>query len=73
MSRRSTGSSSSKYGDAYSVLRAKLDQWLCEKAEEEGVMVINNITVTGLLIEDGKVCGVKMCIRDSPRGARSCP
>lgn len=47
-----------KYGDAYSVLRAKLDQWLCEKAEEEGVMVINNITVTGLLIEDGKVCGV---------------
>ena len=47
-----------KYGDACSVLRAKLDQWLCEKAEEEGVMVINNITVTGLLIEDGKVCGV---------------
>lgn len=47
-----------KYEEAYSVLRAKLDQWMCEKAEEEGAMVVNNIAVTELLIENGKVCGV---------------
>lgn len=47
-----------KYEEAYSVLRAKLDQWMCEKTEEEGAMVINNIAVTELLIENGKVCGV---------------
>lgn len=47
-----------KYEEAYSVLRAKLDQWICEKAEEEGAMVVNNIAVTELLIENGKVCGV---------------
>lgn len=43
---------------AYSVLRAKLDAWLAEQAEEEGVMLVQNICVNDLLVEDGAVCGV---------------
>lgn len=44
---------------SYSVLRAKLDPWLAEKAEEEGAMIIPGSTVEGLIIRDGKVCGIK--------------
>ena len=43
---------------AYAVLRAKLDAWLGEQAEEEGVMLIQNILVDSLIVEDGRVCGV---------------
>ncbi len=45
-------------GAAYSVLRARLDAWLSEQVEESGAMLINNICVTGLLVEEGRVCGV---------------
>ncbi|MBM4761279.1 FAD-dependent oxidoreductase [Bacillus sp. B15-48] len=44
---------------SYSVLRAKLDPWLSGKAEEEGAMVIPGTTVDGLIIREGKVCGIK--------------
>ncbi len=44
---------------SYSVLRAKLDAWLAEKAEEAGAMIIPGSTVDGLIIRDGKVCGIK--------------
>lgn len=43
---------------AYSVLRAKLDVWLAEQAENEGAMIVQNIVVTDLVVEDGRVCGV---------------
>ena len=43
---------------AYSVLRAKLDMWLAEQAENEGAMLVQNIVVTDLVVEDGRVCGV---------------
>lgn len=43
---------------AYSVLRAKLDAWLGEQAENEGVLLVQNIVVTDLLLRDGRVCGV---------------
>ncbi|TGE39275.1 FAD-dependent oxidoreductase [Desulfosporosinus fructosivorans] len=43
---------------SYSVLRAKLDAWLAEKAEAEGAMIIYGSTVTDLLVKDGKVAGV---------------
>lgn len=43
---------------AYSVLRAKLDAWLGEQTENEGVMLIQNICVSELLVEDKRVCGV---------------
>ena len=45
---------------SYSVLRAKLDAWLAAKAEEAGAMMIPGSTVTGLIVRDGKVCGVKI-------------
>ncbi|WP_019240291.1 MULTISPECIES: FAD-dependent oxidoreductase [Bacillus] len=44
---------------SYSVLRAKFDPWLAAKAEEEGAMIIPGTTVDGLIIRDGKVCGIK--------------
>lgn len=45
---------------SYTVLRAKFDAWLAEKAEEAGAMLVPASTVTGLIIRDGKVCGVKI-------------
>lgn len=44
---------------SYTVLRAKLDSWLANKAEEAGAMLIPNTTVDSLLVRDGKVCGVR--------------
>lgn len=44
---------------SYSVLRAKFDPWLAGKAEEEGAIIIPGTTVDGLIIRDGKVCGIK--------------
>lgn len=45
--------------DSYSVLRGEFDQWLAEKAEEVGVQIIPGILVDDLIVQDGKVCGVK--------------
>lgn len=45
---------------SYSVLRGKFDAWLAGKAEEAGASVIPGSTVTGLILRDGKVCGVKI-------------
>lgn len=45
-------------GKSYSVLRSKFDQWLAEKAEEAGVMLITGIRVDDLIVRDGRVCGV---------------
>ncbi|WP_425805174.1 FAD-dependent oxidoreductase [Desulfitobacterium sp. Sab5] len=45
---------------SYSVLRSKFDAWLASKAEEVGAMMIPGSTVTGLIIKDGKVSGIKI-------------
>jgi electron transfer flavoprotein-quinone oxidoreductase len=45
--------------NAFSVLRAKFDPWLAGQAEEAGAMLIPGYTVDELLVEDGKVRGVK--------------
>jgi electron transfer flavoprotein-quinone oxidoreductase len=45
--------------NAFSVLRAKFDPWLAAQAEEAGAMVMPGFTVDDLLIENGRVCGVK--------------
>ncbi|WP_312422919.1 FAD-dependent oxidoreductase [Anaerospora hongkongensis] len=45
---------------SYTVLRAKLDAWLAAKAEEAGAMLVPASTVDGLIIKEGKVCGVKI-------------
>ncbi len=41
-----------------SVIRAKLDNWLSQQCEDAGVMIIQGILVTDLIIRDGKVCGI---------------
>lgn len=44
---------------SYSILRANLDPWLTEKAEEAGAMFIHGIRVDRILQdENGKACGV---------------
>ena len=45
--------------NAFSVLRAKFDPWMAKKAEEAGAMVISGYTVDELLVEDGRVTGVR--------------
>lgn len=44
--------------EAYSVIRAKLDGWLAEQVEEAGVMLIQGINVSDLIVRDGRVCGI---------------
>lgn len=44
---------------SYTVLRAKFDQWLCQKAEEAGAQIIAGIHVEELIREDGVVCGIR--------------
>ena len=51
--------SSTPENGSYTVLRAKFDGWLAEKAEEEGVEVIPGIRVDHVLVEDGKVVGIE--------------
>jgi len=46
--------------NAFSVLRAKFDPWLANQAEEAGAMIISGYTVDELLLEDGRVCGVRV-------------
>lgn len=43
---------------SYSVIRAKLDSWLAAQAEDAGVMLIQGIVITDLIVRNGKVCGV---------------
>ncbi len=44
---------------SYTVVRAKLDQWLAEKVTEKGAMVVPNMKVDELLREDGRVIGIR--------------
>ena len=44
---------------SYSVLRSKFDKWLADKAEEAGTMVACGFNVDELVVEDGKVIGIK--------------
>lgn len=49
----------------FTVFRAKFDQWFANKAVEKGALLINETVVTDVLLEDGKVIGVKT---DRPDG-----
>ncbi|MBE3031828.1 MAG: FAD-binding protein [Actinobacteria bacterium] len=44
---------------SYTVLRAKLDQWLAEKVAEKGAMVVPKMKVDELLRKDGRIIGVR--------------
>ena len=43
----------------YSILRSHFDPWLAGKAEEAGAMYITGIRVDEVLVQDGKVVGVR--------------
>ncbi len=45
-------------GRSFTLLRAKFDQWLAEKAEDAGAEVISGFKVEGPLIRDGRVVGI---------------
>lgn len=45
--------------NAFSLLRAKLDRWMAEKAEEAGGTIITDTTVDEFIVEDGKVAGIR--------------
>lgn len=45
--------------NAFSVLRARFDPWLAAQAEEAGAMVMSGFTVDELMVENGRVTGVK--------------
>ena len=51
--------------NACSVLRAKFDRWFGKKAEDAGSMLITETRVDDLLVENGKVVGVRT---DRPDG-----
>lgn len=44
---------------SYTVLRAKFDQWLWSKAEEAGAQLIPGVRVDSLIVENGKVTGIR--------------
>ncbi|WP_119066611.1 FAD-dependent oxidoreductase [Aggregatilinea lenta] len=50
---------SAPHYNAFSVLRAKFDPWLAAQAEAAGAMVMPGFTVDELIVENGRVCGVK--------------
>lgn len=50
--------------NAFTVLRAKFDRWFAEQAEKAGAMVLTSTTVTDLIMEDGRVVGVRTSLED---------
>lgn len=46
-------------GMSYTIQRAKLDNWLAQKAEAAGAMLITGTKIDSLIVRDGKVCGVR--------------
>lgn len=46
--------------ESYTILRARFDQWLAEQVEEAGGMVVAGVQADELILEDGKVVGVKV-------------
>ena len=44
---------------SYSVFRSKFDRWMADEAEKEGVILITETVVEDLILDDGRVVGVK--------------
>lgn len=44
---------------SFTILRSKFDRWLAEKVAEKGAFIITQRKVDDLIIEDGKVIGVR--------------
>lgn len=47
------------YNDTWTVLRAKFDRWYGEQVEAAGAMIVPGMMVSELLLENGKIVGVK--------------
>lgn len=45
--------------NAFSVLRAKFDSWLANQAENAGASLITGVTVDSLVLEGGRVVGIR--------------
>lgn len=45
--------------NAYTVLRARFDPWLASRCRREGALLLTETTVTDLLVERGRVVGVR--------------
>ena len=45
--------------NAYTVLRARFDPWMARQAEDAGAALITGATVDALLVEDGRVAGIR--------------
>lgn len=50
---------SSEPYQSYSVLRGKFDKWLAKQAERKGAMLVTKSRVDDVIIENGKVVGVR--------------
>jgi len=57
--------------EGYVVERKIFDKYLAEKAAEVGAKILAKAEVTGLLKEDGKICGVEMEFEDERRKVRA--
>ena len=57
-------SSAEDDSNSFTVIRAKFDRWLSEQAKKEGVTLVTQTLVKDLLIEKGKVIGVKTELED---------
>lgn len=44
--------------NSYTVIRAKLDKWLAERAEEAGSLLATGINVDELVVENGRIVGI---------------
>jgi len=56
---RDDGASQPDLPDAYSVLRARFDPWLAKRAEDAGAALITGVTADALIVEAGRVVGVR--------------
>ncbi|OGX33975.1 MAG: hypothetical protein A3I43_01615 [Omnitrophica WOR_2 bacterium RIFCSPLOWO2_02_FULL_50_19] len=52
------------FNNTFSVLRGKFDAWYAKKAEEAGVMLLNQAVVDKIIMENGKAVGVKTRLED---------
>ena len=53
------GGSGGQKPQSYTVVRARLDQWLADKVAEKGGMVVPNMPADALLMEGDKVIGIR--------------
>ena len=52
------------FNNTFTVLRGKFDAWYASKAEEAGAMLLNQAVVDSVIVENGKVVGVKTRLED---------